>query len=114
MLMPAPTTDPNSRTDVPPADSYGPGARIWVHRGGTVWRPGCVESATPIAATVTYRPTEHRGTMVDTVTAVHLAPRTEDDPVDRAQPRPGKALPVRARTPDHDQDSACPGLGNSR
>jgi hypothetical protein len=106
--------DPRGRRDVPPADSYGRGARVWVHRGDAGWRPGRIEAASPIAAMVTYRPTEHRGTMVDTVTAEYLAPRTGDDPVDRAQPCPGEALPVRPRTPGHDRNPACPGLGSAR
>lgn len=113
-MMPAPSIDPNRRTQVPPADSYGLGARVWIHRGGTVWRPGRVEAATPVAAMVTYRPTDHRGTMVDTVTAVHLVPRTEDDPMDRSQSPSAEGLPVRPRIPDHDRNPAWPGPGGPR
>ena len=41
------------------------------------------------AAIVRYRPTESRGTAVDTVMATNLAPRTDADPVDEfAQPEP--------------------------
>ncbi|GAB1646843.1 hypothetical protein KRMM14A1259_72660 [Krasilnikovia sp. MM14-A1259] len=109
-----PTIHPDNRDDVPPADSYGQGARVWVHRGGSLWRPGRIDSATPMAAMVTYRPTEHRGTAVDTVTAAHLAPRTEDDPMDGAQPRPGARLPVRPRTPDRDQVRDLPAAGERR
>lgn len=70
-----------------PADEFGPGDRVWVHRSGS-WRPGIVMYSSTTAATVRYRPAEGRGTGVDTVTAVSLAVRDEDDPyLDRAEPR---------------------------
>jgi hypothetical protein len=81
--MPAPGIDPNRRasSETPKASSYQRGARVWVYRGGT-WRPGLIEGSSEFAAMVTYRPAAHRGTAVDTVTAVNLAGRVEDDMVD--------------------------------
>jgi hypothetical protein len=60
-------------------DGLGPGDRVWVRRAGS-WRPGIVMYCSTKAATVRYRPTEARGTGVDTVTAVNLAARDDDDP----------------------------------
>ncbi len=78
--MPAPDLHPIDRppADVAAADTYHPNDPVWVHRAGH-WRPGRVERASSRAVTVRYRPTEHRGTGVDTVTAEHLAPRVELD-----------------------------------
>jgi hypothetical protein len=88
--MPAPTLNPDQRNpaDVPPTDSYRPADPVWVHRGGT-WRAGVVEAASTRAATVTYRPTNTRGTAVDTLTAPYLAPRADSDPLlDRSDTPP--------------------------
>jgi hypothetical protein len=80
--MAAPTFDPEQRdpSDVAPTDSYRPADRVWVYRGG-VWRAGVVEAASARAATVTYRPTDDRGTGVDTLTAPYLVARREIDPL---------------------------------
>jgi hypothetical protein len=79
--MPAPNLGPDQRNpaDVAPTDSYQPADPVWVHRGGS-WHAGVVESASPRAATVTYRPTNGPGTAVDTLTALYLATRTDTDP----------------------------------
>jgi hypothetical protein len=80
--MPTPTLDPSRRNpaDVAPTDSYRPTDRVWVFRGGN-WRAGVVESVSPLAATVTYRPNSARGTGVDTLTAEFVLPRAEVDPM---------------------------------
>lgn len=80
--MATPTIDPDERdpAEVAPTDTYRPADRVWVFRGGT-WRAGVVESASPRAATVTYRPNSARGTGVDTLTARYLLPRADADPV---------------------------------
>jgi hypothetical protein len=82
MTMPAPTIHPEQRdpADIAPTDSYRPADPVWVYRGGT-WRAGVVETASRRAATVTYRPTENRGTGVDTLTARYLLARVEIDPL---------------------------------
>lgn len=87
--MPAPTIDPSQRDPkaVAPTDSYSPADRVWVYRGGT-WRAGVVETVSPRAATVTYRPNSARGTGVDTLTAPYMLPRADVDPLlDRAPQR---------------------------
>lgn len=89
--------DPGGRpqADIAAADSYSPGDPVWVYRGGS-WRPGVVLGASPVAAMVRYRPTEDRGTAVDTVTAVNLLGRTDDDQVDHpAATRAGLTLRLR-------------------
>jgi hypothetical protein len=80
--MPAPTIDPEQRNpnDVAPTDSYHPTDRVWIYRGGQ-WRSGVVETVSTRAATVTYRPSEARGTGVDTLTARYLLARNDEDPV---------------------------------
>jgi hypothetical protein len=80
--MPAPTIDPEHRdpADVAPTDTYRPADLVWVHRGGD-WRAGIIESASPRAATVTYRPGGTRGTAVDTLTARYMLARAEADPM---------------------------------
>jgi hypothetical protein len=80
--MTAPTIDPDHRDpdDVAPTDTYRPMDPVWVHRGG-VWCAGVVESASKVAATVTYRPTASVGTGVDTLTARYVVPRFDLDPV---------------------------------
>lgn len=79
--MPTPTIHPFQRdpAEVAPTDTYRPADRVWVYRGGG-WRAGVVETASPRAATVTYRPNSARGTGVDTLTAPYLLPRMEADP----------------------------------
>lgn len=87
--MATPTVDPHRRdpATVSPTDSYRYADRVWVYRDHH-WCAGVVESASPRAATVTYRPENSRGTGVDTLTAIYLLPREEEDPVlDRALPR---------------------------
>ncbi|WP_232071848.1 hypothetical protein [Phytohabitans flavus] len=60
---------------------------MWVYRGGD-WRAGVVETVSPRAATVTYRPSSARGTGVDTLTASYMVPRADVDPLlDRAPQR---------------------------
>jgi hypothetical protein len=73
--MPAPDLQPSERpsTGLAAADSYRPDDPVWVHRAGR-WRPGRVERSSSLAVTVRYRPTDQRGTGVDTVTAAYLAP----------------------------------------
>jgi hypothetical protein len=44
-------------------------------------------AASSLAALVRYRPTDHRGTAVDTVMAANLTSRSEDDVVDSPSPR---------------------------
>lgn len=87
--MPTPEIDPHRRdpSAVAPTDSYRPADRVWVYRSG--WRAGIVETVSPRAATVTYRPSGARGTGVDTLTAQYLAPRTDVDPLlDRVSASP--------------------------
>lgn len=80
--MPMPHLDPDQRdsADVIPTERYQPADPVWVYRGG-VWRAGVIEATSPLAATVTYRPSTTRGTGVDTLTARYLAPRYEADPL---------------------------------
>jgi hypothetical protein len=83
--MSASTVDPAPRPsgDVNRPTQYPPGARVWVLCAGS-WRPGVVLGSSDKAASVRYRPTEGRGTAVDTVMAHKIAPRDDDDPfVDR-------------------------------
>jgi hypothetical protein len=79
--MSAPTVDPAHRShgDVTGSDQYARGAKVWVFRSGS-WRPGVVLSSSPKAVIVRYRPTDSRGTGVDTVMADNLAQREEIDP----------------------------------
>ena len=76
----APTVLPPHRdpADVAPADSYRPADPVWVYRDG--WRAGVIETASPRAVMVTYRPSERRGTGVDTFTAAYVLARAEPDP----------------------------------
>ena len=86
--MSTPTVDPATRfnADVTRPDQYPRGARVWVFCSGS-WRPGVVLGSSDKAASVRYRPTEGRGTAVDTVLAHKLVTRDEDDPyVDRLIP----------------------------
>lgn len=86
--MSAPSMDPYRRppATVPAANRYAKGSPVWVYRGGR-WRPGRILAASAAAATVRYRPVDTRGTAVDTVLAVCLVRRVDDDPIDRPQPR---------------------------
>lgn len=93
--MPGPVIDPSMRPagEIPPANSYSVGARVWVFCGGA-WCPGRVEGASERAATVTYRPAGRSGTAVDTVTAGNLVGRIEDDDVvDHSGPLPARGRP---------------------
>ena len=55
---------------------------------------GVVETASTRAVTVTYRPSDARGTAVDTVTARYVTARTEIDPtIDRDHERAEVNLP---------------------
>ena len=88
--MSLPTTDPAARpnADVTRPDQYPRGARVWVYCAGS-WRPGVVLGSSDKAASVRYRPTEGRGTAVDTVLAHKLVSRDDDDPyVDRSMSGP--------------------------
>ena len=92
--MSAPTIDPDRRdpADVAPTDSYRPADPVWVYRAG-VWHAGIVEVASARAATVTYRPTDARGTGVDTLTAAYLLTRAEVDPILDVVRRPPRQVP---------------------
>jgi hypothetical protein len=84
--MSLPTVDPTMRPndDVTRPDHYARGAKVWVFCAGS-WRPGIVLGSSDKAASVRYRPTEGRGTAVDTVLAHKLVSRDDDDPyVDRS------------------------------
>ena len=80
--MSAPTVDPEMRNtaQIAPTNTYRPRDRVWVFRNNG-WRSGVIESATERAAMVTYRPTQERGTGVDTVTARYVIARAEEDPL---------------------------------
>jgi hypothetical protein len=87
--MPVPTIDPDLRdpSTVAPTDSYRRDDPVWVFRGGG-WRAGVIEAASTRAAMVTYRPSDSRGTGVDTLTAQLILARDERDPlIDRANQR---------------------------
>jgi hypothetical protein len=78
----APTVDPEMRSpaQIAPTNSYRPRDRVWVYRNHG-WRSGVIEAVSERAAMVTYRPTQHRGTGVDTVTARYVIARAEEDPL---------------------------------
>lgn len=80
--MPTPSVHPHHRDPaaVAPADSYQHADPVWVYRADS-WRAGVVEAASPQAVTVTYRPSDSRGTGVDTLTAAYLVPREDTDPL---------------------------------
>jgi hypothetical protein len=87
MTMAVPVIDPDHRdpAEVAPTDSYRPADPVWVFKGG-VWRAGVVEAVSSRAATVTYRPSNSRGTGVDTLTARYMLARQDADPLlDRIQ-----------------------------
>ncbi|GGM54381.1 hypothetical protein ACFFX1_50915 [Dactylosporangium sucinum] len=71
--MSAPTRPAESQT-------FSPGDRVWIPKSG-VRRAGIVVCSSPDAATVRYRPTEGRGTGVDTVTAEDVTTRSDADPL---------------------------------
>jgi hypothetical protein len=79
--MSAPTIEPTRRrpAEVPAPEDLSAGQRIWVYRNAA-WRPGVVMNSSDRAVTVRYRPTEARGTGVDTVTRDLLALRDIEDP----------------------------------
>lgn len=79
--MSAPSIDPTTRAsdEITRPDQYARGARVWVYSSGA-WRPGVVLSSSAKAASVRYRPTDGRGTAVDTVLPHKIAPRDDDDP----------------------------------
>ena len=64
--------------EVAPAGAYRTGDPVWVHRYGA-WRPGVVEGASSRAVLATYRCTEGRGTVVDTMSAEYVMPRGDVD-----------------------------------
>jgi diguanylate cyclase (GGDEF)-like protein len=76
----APAGDPADRdpAEVAPASAYRTGDPIWVYRYGA-WRPGVVEGASARAVLATYRCTEGRGTVVDTMSAEYVMPRGDVD-----------------------------------
>ena len=78
--MAAPVMDPGRRhpATVAAMSDYEPGATVWLYRPDG-WRPGLVLACSQVAALVRFRPTEQRGTAVDTVTAERLVPRVERD-----------------------------------
>lgn len=73
-----PTCDPIRRdpADVAPASTYHRDDPIWVHRHGA-WRPGVVEEASAKAVMATYRCAAGRGTVVDTMSAEFVLPRSD-------------------------------------
>ena len=78
--MSAPAVDPATLpTDGARSDPFPCGARVWVFCSGS-WRPGVVLGSSEKAASVRYRPTDGRGTAVDTVLAHKLVARDDDDP----------------------------------
>lgn len=86
--MPAPTVDPKDLdpAHIAPADTYRPEDPVWVFRSGS-WHAGRIVTASHRAATVTYRPANTRGTVVDTLTAAYLVPRADIDPLLDRVPR---------------------------
>jgi diguanylate cyclase (GGDEF)-like protein len=78
--MATPTCDPSRRhpADVAPASTYRRGDPVWVHRYGA-WRPGVIEAASSRAVMATYRCAQGRGTVVDTMSAEYVLPRTDVD-----------------------------------
>ena len=80
--MPVPDLDPYQRDPdaVAPADTYHHSDPVWVYRVNR-WHAGVVETSSPYAVTVTYRPPDTRGTGVDTLTATYLLPRHDEDPL---------------------------------
>ncbi|HEY7223470.1 MAG TPA: hypothetical protein VH561_07665 [Micromonosporaceae bacterium] len=79
-----------------PRPEFAPGRLVWVYCSGS-WRPGVILSASAQAAIVRYRPTESRGTAVDTVMAHNIALRDDADPyLDQLAPSPDGILPSRA------------------
>lgn len=78
----APTLEPAQRdpAEIAPTDRYRPDDPVWVFRGGH-WCAGVIQAASTGAATVRYRPANLRGTCVDTITAIDVQPRSEDDPL---------------------------------
>ena len=81
MTLPPPDFEPDQRDPdaVPPADSYGRGDHVWVHRHGE-WHIGVVDGVSPLAVIVTYQREGMRGTVVDTVPAVCLVLRGAPQP----------------------------------
>jgi hypothetical protein len=82
--MPVPDFTPDTRPEpaaTAPAGGYPAGRRVWIFTQHA-WHPGHVLHSTDRAVTLRYRRTAERGTVVDTVTTDHLAPREEDDIVD--------------------------------
>jgi hypothetical protein len=79
--MSAPIVDPATlpNHDGTRPDHYPRGTRVWVFCSGS-WRPGIVLGSSEKAASVRYRPTDGRGTAVDTVLAHKLVLRDDDDP----------------------------------
>jgi hypothetical protein len=89
----APICDPLKRNlaSVAPPSSYRPGDPVWVHRSGA-WRPGVVEAASGRAVMATYRFADGQGTIVDTMSAEYVIPRTHlDAQLDRSTLAPGVA-----------------------
>ncbi|MFI5492366.1 hypothetical protein [Actinoplanes sp. NPDC051859] len=72
-----------SRDRSPAQRGLPPGAAVWVERGEGR-RPAIVLLANARAATVRYRPTAGRGTVVDTVLTERISVRREADMVDDA------------------------------
>jgi diguanylate cyclase (GGDEF)-like protein len=90
----APAGDPAERdpAEVAPASAYQCGDPVWVYRYGA-WRPGVVEGASARAVMATYRCTEGRGTVVDTMSAEYVMPRGDvDAQLDAAFSAPDVAL----------------------
>ena len=85
--MPTPTVNPIHRQpgDVSPTDRYRPTDPVWVHRGST-WCAGVVETASPRAATVTYRPAGSRGTGLTPSPPVTSSPALIRTPCSTRQP----------------------------
>ena len=99
MRVPVQIPDPDDRleTGVTGPESYPAGVPVWIHRGGN-WRRGCLLESSPRAAMVRYRPTDDRGTTVDTVRTAMLLGRTDVDQMDHPLTwRPNQSAQPRER-----------------
>lgn len=80
--MAVPSVKPFERhpSEVAPTDTYHADDPVWVYLDGT-WRPGVVEFASELAATVVFLRERPPGTGVDISTATYLVARTDPEPI---------------------------------